>query len=545
MAHDPTRADDPADDPFAAYEDSFAIPRKTGPVGFILPVVVVAVVGAVGLYAYKSRVELNRTVDEKEFQARERVRRHDLANLKHAERLYEEALDLLPNHGKALAGLALAYFHQSQHGLDTLNASKRYLTEVEARDIVLSERYATRAYIDIVEGRPEKAERDLETLLERELGDARTAHALGWARVERGDRVEGTRILRQAVDSDFSAVAYRFTLAEVAHRAGNERAAVRQLDAILRQNLNPDHRLAKAWWAALRLKNYGNLSKPVRVIAELRSDAGTISPRARGYLAWAEAELQIALMKYDAASKKAKEAQALLPDFPPLLSAQARVLAGRRQHRRAVAVYQRALDVSPRYRGIRWELARYQSRRGRDAALALVEELERSDPGAKGPEYELFRGNHKLAKGDLDAAEAHYRKAAELGDDPDILFGLAKVTFEREKKRGAQADLDAVARAIQRALDKKRLYPEAYEYVGDINLWNERVDGAHDQFQRAEAQIKQLRRPIPEVMAFYDRVRSAFAGLDAPRKIRRQAARVAEQWKQKQGEYARSLLTEG
>ena len=119
------------------------------------------------------------------------------------------------------------------------------------------------------------------------------------------------------------------------------------------------------------------------------------------------------------------------------------------------------------------------------------------------------------------------------------------MTFERQKKRGDKADLEAVARAIQLALDKKRLYPEAHEYVAGINLWNYQVDSAHNEFQQAEAQFKKLRRPIPEVMAFYRRVQSAFTKLDAPRKVRRQAARIAQQWQQKQGEYARSLLTGG
>ena len=531
-------------DVLAAYEDHMPGPRKTGPLGFVLPVIVVGILGAIGLFLYKGRVETVRAAEEKVAKARRKLRKHDLASLREAERLYKETLELIPGDEKAVAGLALTYFQQSQHGLSTLGASKDYLAQAESANTVSSERYATRAYIDIVEGRPEKAERDIKTLLEQELGDARTAHALGWARAAQGDWVEGNRIIRQAIDRDFSAVAYRFTLAEIAHRTGNERAAVRQLDSILQPNVNPDHLLAKAWLAALRLKNYGNLTKPVQAISELQA-AGALSPKTQGYLAWAEVELQLALMKYPEAQKKLEEATALLPDFPPLVDAEARALVGLKKPRRAIAAFKRAIDMTPSYRGIKWEFARYQSRRGRNAALALVDELERSDRGAKGPEYELFRGDYELRKGDLDAADTHYQKAAELGDDPDILFGLAKVTFERQKKRGDKADLDAVARAIQLALDKKRLFPEAHEYVAGISLWNYQVDSAHNEFEQAEEQIKKLRRPIPEVMAFYERVRTAFTKLDAPQKVRRQAARLAQQWQQKQGEYASSLLTEG
>ncbi len=533
----------PNQDPLAAYEDD-ELPRKpTSMVGFLIPVVLVCGLGAGALYFYKERVTTKEEVTKLVVEARDKVKSHDMESLTKAEKLYLQAIELDPENERALSALALVYFHQSEHGNPTLDKAKSYLSQAEALDAQRPERFAASAYINIAEGNPSKAEADMRALLERDLGNSRIAHALGWAIAEQGDWTGGNRIIRQAVETDFSSVNFRLTLAQIAMEQGDERGAVRHLSGILRNNMNPNHQLAKAWITALRLKNYGNLTTPVKALGELKKNAANLSPRAKAFLGWAEGELQLALLKVDQAKTKADEAAKLLPDFPPVLGLQARILAAQGKKDDAIALYKKITKKNPEYRGLRWDLARLLSDNKDDQALALVTELEKTQKGQKGPEFEIFRAEHMLKKGDLDAADEYYKKAAELGNDADILFGLAKITFEREKAKGKKADIEKVTTAISLALERKKKYPEVHEYIGKISLWNYLIDGAHSEYQQAETQYKSLRRPIPELLAFYDRTYLAFKNMDAPRKMKKQARKFAKEWKAKKSQYLVSIVS--
>ncbi|MEO1336139.1 MAG: tetratricopeptide repeat protein, partial [Myxococcota bacterium] len=208
---------------------------------------------------------------------------------------------------------------------------------------------------------------------------------------------------------------------------------------------------------------------------------------------------------------------------------------------KAIELYEEALRTQPEYRGTKWALARLMSQRKNDAALNLIDELEKSAKGTKGPEYQLFRGRHALRKGDLEEARARFTAAADLGDDPDILFGLARVTFEEEKRKGKRANLDKVAVQMTRVLDQKRFYPEAHEYVGDVSLWNFLVTGAHKEYEQAERDFKTLKRPVPEIVGFYDRVISSFRRVK-DRSVRRKARKMATVWQKKKQAYLASIL---
>lgn len=525
-----------------AYEQDPAPQKSTGFMGFLVPVLLVAGLGAGAVYLYKGKKETDVYVGKKIVEARDKVKKDDLKSLKEAEVLYLDALKAQPDNERGLGGLALTYFHQSEHGLDTLGKSKDLLAKVEAADAQTAERFATRAYIDIVEGRAEKAERDVKQLLERDIAAPKLAHALGWAQAAQGRYLDGNRILRQATETDFSAQAFRITLAQIAHKQGDERGAAKQLAGILRPNMNPGHLLAAAWEAALRLKHYGSLVKPAALIEQVTKSKDDAGPRTLAYLAWAEGEFKLATFNPAEAIEKAEAALKGIPDFPPFLDLKARALVSQNKYDEAVAVYEKAIK-GPEYRQIKWDLAKLKSQRKDDAALALVDELEKSYQGTKGPEFKMFRADHALNKGDLELATKYYTEAADLGSDAKILLGLAKVAFMEEKDKGKKADIDKVTTAIQLALDAKKTFPEAHEYVGVISLWNYLLDGAQGEYVQAETQYKKLNRPIPEVIEFYDRTISVFANADLPKKEKKQAKKFAEEWQMKKGEYLRSLVS--
>ena len=91
--------------------------------------------------------------------------------------------------------------------------------------------------------------------------------------------------------------------------------------------------------------------------------------------------------------------------------------------------------------------------------------------------------------------------------------------------------------------EKASRYPELHEYLGDISVWNYVLEAAHASYETAEKQYKALKRPIPEVFTFYDRVVRSFRSVKE-RKIKKKAKKFAEAWKVKQQEYITSLLAQ-
>lgn len=537
----PTAA--PLDDDEPAFTDeelgAEARPRM-GFGRFIRDIVIILVVLAGAMFAYNKYVTTKEKVEELANEARTASKRNDYASLKKGEKLYLEALEL-DGDGRVEAALAENYlFQHSIHGIDTKSKASQHLSAAEAAGAETPPRFAVAAYLKIIAGQPEAAEKMIKDLLAQDKSAPALAHALGWAKMEQGDFVEGLRVMGSASDADFSAVAYRMTLAEGAHRQGSPKAAIKHLDGIVRPTINSEHQLARAYLAALRLASYGNLTSPMKHLAELEKIEGEKSPRTQAFEHWAKAELQLSISNPKLALEEIAKAKELLADFPPFLGLEARAQLAQGKADDAIATYEKAIATKPLYYGLKWDLAELKSERGDDAALTLVDELEKAQEGTVGPEFEIFRGEHALRKNDLEGAKSHFTAAADLGDDPTILLGLAKVAFEEESKKGKRASLDAITEPLQRAMDAQKYFPEAQELYGDVNLWNYLIDGASAAYAEGEKQMKQLKKPIPEVLAFYDRVIGKLQKAK-DRKIRRQTAKLAGEWQQKKKDYIASL----
>lgn len=516
-------------------------PPRQGFGRFLRDVLIVSALIGGALWFYQSSVTTREQVEKLADSAIRDMKKNDLQALQRAEATFKEALELSPDDGRIEAYLAETYLMQHAiHGLDTLKQAKQHFAVADEQDVQSSARFATSAYILIEDGQPEKAEKDVKSLLDSEKSGAALAHALGWAKMEQGDHIEAARLLGTAADGAYGTHAYSVTLAQNSHRQGVVRAAIKHLDSIIRSTMNPDHDMARAYLAALRLQTYGNLSTPFKLITDLKESTRPKGPVTEAFTAWADAEMKLAIGNTKEALEALATAKEKLPDYPPFFATEARIKEASGDVDAAVAAYEKALSMKPAFRGIKWDLARLKSKRKDDAALTLVEELEKSEQGLKGPEFEVFRGQHQLNKGDLEAATAHFTAAAELGDDPDILLGLAKVAFEEEQKKGKKADLEKVAEPLQRAMDAKKYFPEAQEFYGDLNLWNYVIDAANAAYGESEKHAKKLKMPIPEVLAFYDRVIARFEGVKE-RRLRKQAGKLADEWKTKKAEYVASL----
>lgn len=509
---------------------------------FLRDVIIGLLILGGGMFAYYRNVTQKEQIAKLTQEAVTQLRRDNLAALQSAEKAYLSALEIRDDDGGVLSGLAEVYFRQAFHGLPTQSKSKEFLARAEASGTESAARYAVSAYHQILEGQADQAVTALRKLLDQGLAAPKLAHAYGWALMASGRTQEANRVLTQARDADFSAVAFRLTLAEAAHRQGQERVAAQHLEDILKPSMNPSHHLARAWLAAVRARNYGDIVGPANHIEKVKKGvaAHTAGPRTETYQTWAEGELALALNNPKGAVEKADATLKELADFAPALELKARALRQLGRTKAALSAYEAAAGTHPPYTGIQWNLAEWYSEQGNDKALAMIDALEKGHVGTKGPDYEIFRGNHALRQGALKKAKTAFTQAADLGDSPEILFGLAKVAFEEEKKRGKKANLDRVAEAISDTLSKRRTFPEVYEYVANIDVWNYSLDSAQNNLSQAEAQRKTLKRPVPEMLSFYDRAQGLFRSVrHGP--IRRQAQRMATQWAERKANYLSTL----
>ena len=326
---------------------------------------------------------------------------------------------------------------------------------------------AADAYLGIHDGKAGAVSSRIQSLMESGTYHPKLAHAWGWALMEEGRLREGpTEGAKRA----------RYGLQRGSFRAhdGRDRPPTRRGEAgdqaVERGAVALDEPRARdrdrVGPRRLRSKNYGNIDKSGKAIEDLTKRKDELGSVAKGYLAWAEAELFFSLANIDKATERYEEAIKALPDFPPVYATKARTLAAARKYKEAEAAFTKAIDMPKKYRGILWDFAHFQSERKSDGALDTLARLEKSLEGSPGPEFELFRGEHYLRTGKLDKAKESFTKAAELGDDAMILLGLAKVTFEEEKAKGKKADLEKVGEALTLAYEKTRRLPRAARHDG-------------------------------------------------------------------------------
>jgi tetratricopeptide (TPR) repeat protein len=526
---------------YDAGDDEPIVKRPTSFARFLRDVIIIAVLLGGGMYAYRKHIVTKEETGKLALAAIDKLAKDDLVSLKQAEESYKQILALDGDNDRGLCGLAETYFWEwREHGLPTRDQAEQNLKHAIQEKSERPERYAMQAYLEISSGAASQASRELKDLLDKGMGSSKLAHAYGWALLEEGNYIEANRVVRTALDTEFTGVRYALTLAEIAHRQGEERAAIRNLRRVLEPSMNAQHEIALAWSAALSAKNYGNVTGPAKNIADVEAKKDKIGPRAQSLLEWAHGELDLAVGNASGALEKAEDGITKMKDFAPVYDLKARALLAQKKYKEAVAVYEQAIAIKPEYRGIKRDLIVLKSDHKDDSALAMIDELEKES--AAGPEFQILRGEHYLKKGDLEKAKAAFTDAADKGDSAEILFGLAKVTFQEEKKKNNKADLDRVATAFQTTLEKKPNYPEAQEYMAQISLWNYNVDGASKELAEAETAFKKKNVSVPQMVDFYDRAIDAFKSIES-KQAKHDADKAAADWKKKKEEYLAGVVT--
>lgn len=517
--------------------------RPTSFARFMRDVLIIGVLLGGGMFFYRKMIVTKAEVAKISAEAAEKLEKDDLVSLKEAEEFYKQILDLDGDSERGLVGLGEAYFYQSQHGLSTRPQAEEYAQKVASSENPNAR--ALGAYLKITSGQAAAAETEIKGLLEKDVASSKLAHALGWSYLEQGNYTQANQLVRAALDTDFNAVRFALTLAEVAHRNGEERAAVRHLRMALGQAMNPGHDIGLGWIAALQAKNYGNVTEPAKHIQDVEAKKDKIGPKAQNHLIWAHGELALATGNAAGALEKAEEAIGKDKSYAPYYDLKARAQIALKKESDAIATYQEAVKLKPEFRGIKLDLIKLMTEKKDDGALAMIDEIQKSTPAnQQGPEFEIMRGDFYLAKGKVEEAKAAFTKAADLGDDPAILFGLAKATFIEEKAKDKKANLEAVGEAFSAVFERRASYPEAQAYMATVELWNFNIAGASGSYTEAETGFKKANRPVPQMVRFYDSTIASFENVDKGAS-KAEADKAAEEWKKKKKEYLDSVVSGG
>ncbi|MBI4817553.1 MAG: hypothetical protein HY791_14930 [Deltaproteobacteria bacterium] len=499
-----------------------------------------------GTYFYYNHVVTKEQVAKIAREATDYLRKDDLPSLKKAEERYLKIIELDDNNPAGLSALSELYYYMYEHGLDTKAKSEDFLRKAQAEKAQTPEFLSASAQLRIDAGKASEVRDELKGLFEKGVYHAKLGHAYGEALLSLNNFLEANTALKQASEGAFNEVRIPLALAEVALRQGEERRASNFLNKALAKNLSPTHDVALPMYAALLSKTQGDLIKAATELAEAQKIKDTMGPVGLAHLAWAQGEFNLAISEFSAAQEKAEEAMKGRRDFAPYQSLLARALLAQGKRGDAIATYQAAIKLQPAYLAVNWELATLLSEGGDDAALDIVAAIETSIPAeSRTTEFELFRAEHYLRKGKLAEAEAAYKKAAELGSDPEILIGLTKIVFEQEKPKDKKADIDKVTGSLEEALEAgdKRYrgnFPDGQILLAQIQLWNNMIDAADQAYAKAEDQLKRMKKPTSEVLKHYDLVIRDYTNAK-DKEIAKKASELKEAWVKKRAEYVKSV----
>ncbi|MBI2378571.1 MAG: hypothetical protein HYV07_31520 [Deltaproteobacteria bacterium] len=528
-----------------ANED--APPKKRVSFGAaVRDIVLVAGLLAGGTYFYYDHVVTKEKVAKIAQEASDFLRKDDLASLKKAEERYLSIIELDADNAAGLSALAELYYYQAEHGLDTRAKSEDFLRRAQAENAKTPEFISASAQIRISSGKATEVRDELKGMFEKGIYHAKLGNAYGEALLASGDYLQANQALKQAMDGAFNEVRIPMALAEVALRRGEERRAGNFFAKVLAKNLSPDHDLALPMYAALLAKTQGDILKAATALAEAQRIKGAMGSIGLAHLAWAEGELNLALNNGAEAQAKAEEAIKGIRDFPPFRSLLARALLAQGRRPDALAAYQEAAKLKPAYLASHWELAKLLSKDKDDGALDVIAAIENDiPPESRTTEFEIFRGEHYLRKGKITDAETAFKKAAELGSDPEILLGLTRVVFEQEKPKAKKADIEKVTVALEEALEAgdKRYrgnFPEGQLVLGEISIWNYLIESADEAFAKAEDQLKRMKKPTSEVLELYDRVIDVYDKAKDPQ-VAKKTAELKETWIKKRSDYVVSV----
>ena len=375
---------------------------------------------------------------------------HALGNREGAARAYEQACDIDPeapiyriNAGRVLESMAenkkaLAKYIQAARLLfrvEDYAELASILPRIERLDRGNLEALAIRGKLAFAEGRFDEAKKAFDAALKEECDDSSVHYLYGLLLAQRGERDEAAACFEKATGLEPDYYLYWF------RRAENEHLLNRDPEELIKRALElaPDDK-----WVL-------NLAGLVELEHDRNSRGLELLSRAHSQLK-AEGEIphpgnEDILINYSEAlcrCGRVAEAIALLApvkDNPLMLNQIGNILSRKGDYEEAVHAYERAMRFDPGNRDLQLNCAAACIEADR---IIRAEEVLRMalDSREDAPAYNLM-GNAAQIKGELERAEAAYRRALAIDrDHEEAAVNLADLLARRKKTQAASDTID-------------------------------------------------------------------------------------------------------
>lgn len=444
----------------------------------VVQIVIVALLLAAGVYFFYSKRNTQKEIADLMTEARQEVLKGNVANLKKALQITEEALAKSDKAGDPNAFAAAVYTDLwLLHGdASAEGKAKAYLEKAKAADAKTEDRYGTEALHLIAAGNFKGADDFIEELRKRGGSGARLFYAQGLALKGQGNLKLAAASLRAAVDKAWKDVNYAAAWGEELLEEGAPGA----IDAFTKAaGQNPEHFRARLGLALARVQKRERLGDAENILKDLQAHKEELSaPQQARVLAIAAGIFNIQ-EQFDEAIRLADQALAMKADDVWALHAKATALAAKKSPQ-AAAAFGAVVAKAPASPVFYFEGAASLHRANQtEAAMALLSKYESFFKNVKNStadgkdeiyldrddRYWLARGDFLKTVGKKDEAMAAYDKAIAAKAAHLTRAYYAKGALLLEKK-----ELDKAVELLQDITppDGTGQLAEAYAAMGDI-----------------------------------------------------------------------------
>ncbi|MFZ5445296.1 MAG: cellulose synthase [Myxococcota bacterium] len=444
----------------------------------LVQIAIVAVVLSLTVFLFYRRGTNKRDIAELMSQARAAQVKGNLADVKKAIGLAEEALakdgnSTDPNAFLAAAYTDLAMLHK-EAGAEA--KAKEYLEKAKKVDAQTEERFGAEAQLLILAGKSKEAETFVEELRKKGGSGARIFLAQATAQKNQGNLKLASIGFRAAMDKNWKDLNYAAAWGEELIEEGTPGA----IDAFTKATgQNPEHFRSRLGLALARVQKRDRVGDAENILKEVMGREAELSAPQKARATAIGAAILNIQEQYDVAITAADKAIALNADDPWALHAKANALALKKDPG-AAAAYDAVIAKAPASPIFYFEGATHLHAAGQgDAAMALLAKYEAffknvKTPTADGKEeiyldrddrYWLARGDILKTAGKLDEAMAAFDKAIEAKNVNLTRAYYAKGALLLEKK-----EYDKAAELLQDITppDGTGQLPEAYMAMGEI-----------------------------------------------------------------------------